>query len=122
MVRNQLRVVLLQQQTADETTSPAVDVSGFSSLTFYLIGQDNGGSISGGSITYEEATADPTHSDQIYGGTWSAIGSAVSAGDVNGGKCKATHASRGAYSLVRARIDTEISGGGNISVVLVASA
>lgn len=119
MVRNRLRVVLLNQQTADETTSQPVDVSGFSSIAFYLFGQ--GGTISGGSITYEEATTDPAHSEQTYGGTWSAIGSAVTASDVNGDKCKATHPSRGAYHLVRARIDTAISGGGNISAILVAS-
>lgn len=119
MIRNSLRVVLLNQQTADETTSQPVDVSGFSSIVFYLMGQ--GGTISSGSITYEEATTDPAHSEQTYGGTWSIIGTAVNATDVTGDKSKATHPARGAYHVVRARIDTAIGGGGNVSVVLVAS-
>lgn len=119
MVLNTKRVVLFTQQTADETTSQPVDVSGFSSVVMYLIGT---GTLDSGSITYEEATTDPTHSEQTYSGTWSIIGSAVNANDVTGGKIKATHFARGAYHLVRARIDTVIAGaGGSVTVVLVAS-
>ena len=119
MVLNTTRVVLFKQKTADETTSAPVDCSGFSSVVLYLIGE---GTISAGSITYEEATTDPTHSEQTYGGTWSAIGSAVTASDVTGGKVKATHLARGAYHLVRARIDTAVEGaGGAVTAVLVAS-
>ena len=118
MVRNKLRVVLFKQQTADETTSQPVDVSGSSNIVFYLIGE---GTISAGAVTYEEATTDPSHSEQPYGGTWSIIGSAVNTNDVDGGKVKATHAV-GAYHLVRARISTAVEGaGGLVSVVLVAS-
>lgn len=119
MARGRIRVVLITQATADETTSQPVNVLGLQNLTFYLIG--SGDTISGGSITYEEATGDPAHSDQTYDGTWSIIGTAVTASDVSAGKIKATHLSQGAYSLIRARIDTAISGGGNVTVVLVGS-
>jgi hypothetical protein len=118
-MRQRIRVKLLVQQTADETTSIPVDVLGLPYITFYLIGY---GTLSSGSITYEESTDDPSASDQPYGGTWSAIGSAVAANDVTGGKQKATHLAVGAYHRVRARIDTVIAGaGGSVSVVLVAS-
>jgi len=112
------RVVLLEAQTADETTSQGIDVSALPNICLYLIGH---GTTSGGAITYEESTDDPTLSDTLYGGTWSIIGSAVNASDVNTDKIKATHLTVGAYHRVRARINDAITGGGSISVVLVAS-
>jgi hypothetical protein len=119
MARGRIRTVLLARQTADETTSEAIDVLGIPNLAFYLIGY---GTLDSGSITYEESTDDPAVSDTVYGGTWSIIGSAVAANDVTGGKQKATHLTVGAYHRVRARIDTVISGAlGSVSVVLVAS-
>ena len=118
-MRQRLRVKLIERATADETTSPAVDVLGLPHIAFYLIGY---GTISSGSITFEESTDDPLVSDQPYGGTWSIIGTATTASDVTGGKQKAIHLAVGAYHKVRARIDTAIAGaGGSISVVLVAS-
>lgn len=117
-MRGPIRIVLLKQQTADELASEAIDVSELTNLTMYLIGH---GVTSGGAVTFEEATDDPTTSNGIFGGTWSGIGSAVNASDVDGGKQKATHLTVGAYSRVRARISTAISGGGSISVVLVGS-
>ena len=51
-----IRVVLLQQQTVDETTSLPVDVSGYQDICFYLIGY---GTTSSGAVTYEESTDDP---------------------------------------------------------------
>lgn len=111
-----LRMVLLQQQTGDETTSQPIQVLGKTDLTLYLIGY---GTTSGGTITYEESTDDP-ETEQPYGGTWSIIGSANNASDVSGGKQKATHLTVSAYSRVRARISDAITGGGSISVVLVA--
>lgn len=117
-MNRRLRTVLLSKQTVDETTSQPIDVSGLDYVTFYLIGY---GTIDSGSVTYEESTDDPA-TTTAYGGTWSPIGSAVSANDVTGGKQKATHVTVGAYSRVRARIDTVIAGaGGSVSVVLVAS-
>ncbi len=118
-MRQRIRVKLLQQQTEDETTSVGVDVLGLPYVTFYLIGY---GTLDSGAVTFEESTDDPAHSDTPYGGTWSAIGSAVNAVDVTAGKQKATHLAVGAYHKVRARINTAIAGaGGSISVVLVAS-
>jgi hypothetical protein len=116
MVRR-TRVVLINKQSDDETTSQPIDVSGMSHVTFYLIGYLT---TSGGTITYEESTNDPDKSDTTYGGTWSIIGSANNASDVSGGKQKATHLTVGAYDRVRARISDAITGGGSISVVLVA--
>lgn len=111
-----LRVVLLQQQTADETTSLPIDVTGYTSLTFYLIGY---GTLDSGVITYEESTDDP-ETEQVYGGTWSAI-TTQNANDVTGGAQQAYHATVGAYHRVRARISTVIAGTDeSISVVLVA--
>lgn len=112
------RVVLLTQQTDDEQASLPMNVQGYTHLTFYLIGY---GTTSGGTVTYEESTDDPD-TDQPYGGTWSIIGSANNASDVNSGKQKATHLTVSAYSRVRARISDAITGGGSISVVLVGSA
>lgn len=118
MARAKKRVVLLKSQVDDETTSQGVDVSGLPYIAFYLQGN---GTTSGGTITYEESTDDPRISDTLYGGTWSIIGSANNASDVSTGKQKATHLTVGAYARVRARISDAITGGGSISVVLVAS-
>ncbi len=118
-MRQRIRTILINQQTADETTSPAVDVLGLPYVTFYLIGY---GTLDAGAVTFEESTTDPAHSEMEYGGTWSAIGSPVNAADVTAGKQKATHLAVGAYHKVRARINTGVTGaGGSISVVLVAS-
>ena len=116
MPRRQTRIVLLKQKIDDETTSLPVDVRGLKAIALYLMGH---GTTSGGTITYEESTDDPTTSDTIYGGTWSIIGSANNASDVTAGKQKATHLTVGAYHRVRARISDAITGGGSISVVLV---
>lgn len=113
-----LRVDLLVLQTADETTSQAIDLGGRANAVFYLIG--DGGTINAGSVTYEESTPVPGAGGSAYSGDWSIIGSAVTASDVSAGKQKATHLSIGAYSQVRARIDTAVEGGGAISVVLIA--
>jgi hypothetical protein len=118
-MRNRIVVLLLDRQTADETTSLGVDVEGLTSITFYLIGY---GTLDAGAVTFEESVPDPATGNQPYGGTWSAIGSPVNASDVTGGKQKATHITSGAYSRVRARINTAVSGaGGSVSVVLLAS-
>ena len=116
MPKRQDRIVLLKQQIDDETTSKPIDVQGLTCLVLYLIGY---GTTSGGTITYEESTDDPSVSDTPYGGTWSIIGTANNASDVSGGKQKATHLSVGAYHRIRARISDAITGGGSISVVLV---
>lgn len=116
MANTPLRVTLIQSKADDETTSLPIDVRGYTHIAFYLIGY---GTTSGGTITYEESVDDP-ETEQVYGGTWSIIGSANNASDVSTGKQKATHLTVGAYSRVRARISDAITGGGTISVVLVA--
>lgn len=113
-----VRVVLLNQKIDDETTSIAFAAQRYTHLALYLFGH---GTTSGGTITYEEAADDPSSTLPGYGGTWSIIGSANNASDVTGDKVKATHLTVGAYGLVRARISDAITGGGSISVVLVAS-
>lgn len=112
------RVVLLKQLSDDEATSIAFNASGLPNIAMYLFGH---GTTSGGTITYEEATDDPSKTIPGYDGTWSIIGSANNASDVSAGKVKCIHFTAGAYSLVRARISDAITGGGTISVVLVAS-
>lgn len=111
-----VRVTLLKQVTVDETTSVPVDCRGLSAITLYLFGH---GTTSSGSITFEEADKDPSKTIDGYDGTWAAVGTAVAASGVTGGKVLATHFAAGAYGLIRARIDTVIGGGGSISVVLV---
>lgn len=115
--RGRIRVVLIDRKADDETTSLPIDVTGLSKIVFYLQGN---GTTSGGTITYEESTTNPTTSEGYYGGTWSIIGSANNASDVTGDKQKATHVTVGAYHLVRARISDAITGGGTVTVVLVA--
>ena len=110
-----LRVTLLDDQTVDETTSQGINVEGYTALAFYVQGE---GTINAGVVTLEESVDDPD-TQNIYGGTWSSIGT-VTASDVSGGKQKATHATVGAYGRVRARISDAIGGGGTVSVVLVA--
>lgn len=117
MHRGPIRVVLLKQVTTG--TSAPIDVSGLTHAKLYLIGY---GTTSGGTITYEESTDDPFVSNMTYGGTWSAIGSAHNASDVSTGKQAATNLTVGEYARVRARISSTITGGGTVSVVLVASA
>lgn len=112
-----LRVTLLKQQADDETTSVPVDVSNYADLTFYLFGH---GTTSGGTITYEEASDDPRTGQVFSTGVWSIIGSANNASDVTSDKVKAAHLTVCAYHYVRARISDAITGGGTISVVLVA--
>lgn len=113
------RITLLTQVSDDESTSPWIPVRGLTNLTFYLIGY---GTTSGGTISYEETTIDPVTPSLPYAvGTQALIGSAVNASDVSGDKIKATRATVGAYDFVRARVSDAITGGGTISVVLVAS-
>lgn len=65
------------------------------------------GTTSGGVITIEEApTAD-------FAGTWSSL-TTVNASDFTGGATKEVHV-EGILSAVRARISSNITGGGNIS-------
>lgn len=109
------RVVLLVEQSADETFSVPVYVRGYTSIVLYILPH---GTVTSGAVTYLEGTQDPT-TEQPYGGTWATIGSAVSPTSSAG--ISATHLTVGAYDYVQARISTVIGGGGTVSVVMVAT-
>lgn len=113
---NLQRVPLLGNETADETTSEAVNCYGYPWVSIYVIGSDD--TISSGIITIETADYNPSN-EQTYTGTWSAI-TTVTAADVTDAQQKAIFLPPGAYAWVRTRISTAIGGGGSISTVLVA--
>lgn len=74
------------------------------------------GTTSGGTITLEEAYFDPAVlAGENYTGTWSTIGTAISASTFTGGAQVFIHAI-GSYWAVRARISSDITGGGSVSV------
>lgn len=112
---NLLDQACLTNESADETIGPAINVLGYTNLTFYVTGI---GTTSSGVITLEEAHINPATAN-TYAGAWSAI-TTVNASDVTGGAQKAVHLSPSSYSHVRAHITTVIGGGGTISVDLVA--
>jgi hypothetical protein len=106
----------------DESLSPWVDVRGYAHLVFYCTSADT---TSGGVVSFEEAA--PNANIQPNSPTpWSATTGAYSiimtatASDFTGGAQKAYHAPVGAYAFVRARVSTAITGGGKVSVGLVA--
>jgi hypothetical protein len=114
-----LLVNLLKDQADDETTSQPVDVEGRTNVAFFL---SSTGTTSGGVVTLEESMpvgGPGTLEGQTYGGTWSAI-TTVNASTFTGGAQVAIHCTPAAYCFVRARISTAISGGGTVSVGLVA--
>lgn len=100
-------------QSAQTTGNGSVYDLGARSLTitFYLTGN---GTTSGGEITYE------TSDDPTYTGTWALLATAVNASDVSGNKKKITTVT-GCFRIVRARISSNITGGGNIDVRVVAA-
>lgn len=108
-------VTLIEKQTATQASQP-IDVSGNRYLTVYAMGY---GTTSGGTYIIEESVDDPT-TKQTFSGTWAPVGAALNASAVSAGLQIATHLTVGAYSRVRVRIATTITGGGTISIVLVA--
>lgn len=105
---------LLTNVSADETTSPWVNVQGRTNVTFFVSGL---GTTSGGVITFEETRK---RADGSYVATSSVL-TTVNASTVTAGVEQAVHVSGAAFSHVRARVSTAISGGGTISVSLVAA-
>ena len=81
------------------------------SLTAVLQGN---GTTSGGTILLEHAYWDDT--DPTYSGTWTLL-STLTASDVSGGKQIAVFA-QGSFWAVRARISSDITGGGSVTVTL----
>ncbi len=80
-------------------------------LTIVL--QSNG-TTSGGTVTVEEAYFDPNVTG-TYTGTWSVIGSAVSASTFTGGAQSVVHIV-GSFWAVRVRISSNITGGGSVTI------
>ena len=113
---NILQIPLLNAESADETTSEAIDCRRYSKIAIFFIGVDT---ISSGVVTIEEATfnANPQSGPLGYTGTWSTIQTYTATG-VSGGKQEAVHLQVSCYAWIRTRISTAIGGGGNISSVL----
>jgi hypothetical protein len=109
---------LLLNVSADETLSQWVDVRGRTALTFYLTSV---GTTSGGVVSLEEQmpVGTDTVPGQPYSGTNISI-TTVNASTFTGGAQVVSRATIGAYGFVRARISTAISGGGTVSVSLLA--
>lgn len=89
-------------------TGRALDARGCQLLTAYSTGN---GTTSGGTVLIETAPVEG------YTGTWSTAAT-LTASDVSGNKTKGTALPIGAYNYVRARVSSNITGGGTITVVL----
>lgn len=108
------RVVLLTAAIDDETFSPPVNVEGYTHIVVYAIAN---GTVSSGKVRINEATVDPA-TNQPYAGTWVQVGTDLTPAS---GTIVALHLTVAAYSLLQARIETVIGGGGSVTVVMVAS-
>lgn len=98
------------QDTATTGNGTAVDVSKAYAVTIYC---DGTGTVSGGVITIEESR------DTAYAGTWSSV-TTITASTLSGGADVAIHLS-GIYVAVRARISSNITGGGTVTCELLAN-
>lgn len=107
-----LNVTMLSAVADDETFSRPVDVRGYTHLVVYAIAN---GTVSSGQVTMQEACIDPA-TNLPYGGTWDDVGSGI---DPSTGNVVASHLTVGAYSHLRARVNTAIGGGGTLTLVLV---
>lgn len=76
------------------------------------------GTTSGGTILIEEARL---NAQGVYEGTWSTVQS-MTANDFTGGAQKAYHLPNAAYGALRARISSDITGGGKVIVYLLSQA
>lgn len=104
---------LLTAAIADETTSAWVNVRGRTAPKFYLTGL---GTTSGGVITLEETMP---RADGSWPATPVAI-TTVNATDISADVQKIYQATAGPYAYVRARVSTAISGGGSVTVGVIA--
>lgn len=109
-----LTVTVLNAVSADETFSQPIDVRGYTHIVVYAIAN---GTVSSGQVTMQEACIDPA-TRLPYGGTWDDVGSGI---DPSTGTVVASHLTVGAYSHLRARVNTAIGGGGTLTLVLVAA-
>lgn len=98
-------------------TGPAVFVGGYNNLTVYITGT---GTVSSGTLLIEEAYWDESQGyTAAYTGTWSQIKSLTGGTDFGTNAQTGYHLTTSAYSHVRARISSNIGGGGNITVWLI---
>lgn len=107
------RVIVFQAATAG--VGVPIHPQGRDNICVYLTSH---GTTSGGTILIEEADFDPNQGALIYSGTWSVVGT-VLASAFTGDQQLAFHVSPNAYSAVRVRISSAITGGGTIDAVLV---
>lgn len=105
-----LKASLKLQSGATATGNGNVhDLKGESAeLNFYIVPT---GTISGGAVILETAES------ATYSGTWSALADAITLVDGT-----TIHRSfTGAFQAVRARVSTEVTGGGSVTVRLIAT-
>lgn len=107
----------------DESLGPWIDVRGYPNVTFYCT---SAGTTSGGVVSFEEAAPENFHQagqpPPVFGvttGGYSLI-STQNASGFSGTAQIAVHLPAAAYCFVRARVSGAITGGGTISVGLVA--
>lgn len=111
------RIVLLEEVSDDESTSPPIYSPGFNLQTVVL--QSNG-TTSGGNVTIEEASWGPALDGtpaQDYTGTWSVI-STIAASTFTGTAQKFVHIAPTANAYFRVRVSDAIIGGGTVSAFL----
>lgn len=89
-------------------TGAAIDCRGLQLVTAY---QTSYGTTTGGTILIETAPISG------YTGTWSQAAS-LDPNDTTGGKTKGTALPIGAYSWVRARVSSDVTGGGTVAIRL----
>ena len=113
-----LRVKLLGDSTAGtfvaSGTSVPVDIHCKAAPAFYI--RSDGGTISAGVVTIEEADWD--EQEMIYSGTWSTIGTVDVTGLSTITGQSVNHLQVSDYAYIRARISTAITGGGKVNVTL----
>lgn len=95
------------------TTGNGIAATLPASATKHVVIAKGTGVVSGGIISIEEADVED------YAGTWSVI-TTVTASNLDGGAIQVVHID-GLLRAIRARISTNIAGGGSISVVVVSA-
>ena len=100
---------------SDAQSSLPVAMGGYAPFTIYF---ESVGTTSGGTLKIEEAVYN-ANKQTIYTGTWSQIGSDVSASSFTGTAQLAVHIANTCVSHLRVRISADITGGGTVIVRLV---
>lgn len=114
-----IRVVLLGDPSAatfvSSGTSIPVNIESIAAPSVWV--RSNGGTISAGVLTIEEADYEPGYAAP-YNGTWSLI-STIDLTTLTGAtKQTVTHLQVSGYGIIRVRLSTTVTGGGGVNVVL----